>query len=151
VNLSKLNFFVLDKFFLLNYLRLLISAATGRTDISEEEYQRVHINSNHAFSIVAAYSLSEISMQFVLVRDPHARTDYREEVITSSIRTQLNSILQFRLPSGAFWISWPVFLQFFASITISSHVSDYYDVREVAQFTRSSIEPIPTFHFYVPK
>ncbi|CAF4007491.1 unnamed protein product, partial [Rotaria sp. Silwood1] len=88
-------------------------------------------------------------MQFVLVRDPHARVDYKEDIITSSILTQLNSMISFHLPSGAFWISWPVFLQFFESITISSYASDYYDIREVAKFTQSSIEPIPTFHFHV--
>jgi hypothetical protein len=88
-------------------------------------------------------------MQFVLVCDPHARTDYKEEILTSTIVSQLNLILPFRLPSGAFWISWPVFLRFFNSITISSYVGDYYDVREVAKFTRSSIEPLPTFHFHV--
>ncbi|CAF3665931.1 unnamed protein product [Rotaria sp. Silwood1] len=131
--------------------RLLIGAATGRTDVNEEEYERVHINRNHAFSILAAYFLSEISMQFVLVRDPHARVDYKEDIITSSILTQLNSMISFHLPSGAFWISWPVFLQFFESITISSYASDYYDIREVAKFTQSSIEPIPTFHFHVSK
>ncbi|CAF1042665.1 unnamed protein product [Rotaria sordida] len=130
---------------------LLIGATTGRRNINEEEYQRIHIHSNHAFSILAAYYLSEISMPFVLVRDPHARVNYREEIITSSILSQLNSILPFHLPSGAFWISWPVFLQFFNSITISSYANDYYDIREVAKFTRSSIEPIPTFHFYVSK
>jgi hypothetical protein len=88
-------------------------------------------------------------MQFVLVRDPHARTNYREELVTSSILTQLNSILPSRLPSGAFWISWPVFLQFFNSITISSYASDYYDIRETSQFTQLSVESIPTFHFYI--
>jgi len=104
---------------------------------------------NHAFSILAAHCLSNISMEFVLVRDPHARTNYREEILTSSILKQLNSILPFRLPSGAFWISWPRFLQFFSSITISSYSSDYYDIRETGQFTQLSIESIPTFHFYI--
>jgi hypothetical protein len=88
-------------------------------------------------------------MQFVLVRDPHARTDYREELLTLSILSQLNSILSTHLPSGAFWISWPVFLQFFSSITISSYANDYYDIREIGQFTQSSIESISTFHFYL--
>ncbi|CAF3087405.1 unnamed protein product [Rotaria sp. Silwood2] len=130
---------------------LLIGAETGRTDVNAEEYNRVHIQSHHAFSILAACSIPKISMQFVLVRDPHAQINYREKIITSSIIAQLNSMISFCLPSGAFWISWPVFLQFFNSITISSYASDYYDIREVAKFTQSSTEPIPTFHFHVPK
>ncbi len=117
--------------------------------MTQEEYNRVHIHGNHAFSILCAFDLSHISMQFVLVRDPHARTNYREAFITTSVLKQLNSILPFRLPSGAFWISWPLFLNYFTSITISSYVSDHYDVREVAQFTQSSKEPVPTFRFYV--
>jgi len=88
-------------------------------------------------------------MQFVLVRDPHAKTNYREKIVTSSILNQLNSILPTRLPSGAFWISLPIFLQFFSSITISSYASDNYDIREIGQFTQLSIESIPTFHFYL--
>ena len=119
--------------------------------MTKEEYREVNINPNHAFSILAACALSNISMQFVLVRDPHAATNYREILITPLILAQLNSSIQFSPPSGAFWISWPVFLQYFASITISSYRSDYYDVRQVAQFTCSSKEPIPTFQFYVPK
>lgn len=148
MNFGKLNFSLIE-FSLLNYSSLLIGAGTGRLDVNEEEYQRIHLHSNHAFSILAAHYLAEISMQFVLVRDPHARTNYREELLTTGILQQLNSILPSRLPSGAFWISWPVFLQFFASITISTYSSDYYDVREIGKFTQSAIESIRTFHFQI--
>ncbi|CAF5154411.1 unnamed protein product, partial [Rotaria magnacalcarata] len=58
--------------------RLLIGAATGCDDVSEEDYKRANIHSCHAFSILAACFLSHISMQFVLVRDPHAQTNYNE-------------------------------------------------------------------------
>ncbi|CAF0817246.1 unnamed protein product [Adineta ricciae] len=132
-------------------LRLLIGASTGCTGVTKEKYREVNINPNHAFSILAVCALPNISMQFVLVRDPHGATNYCEMLITPLILAQLNSSIQFSPPSGAFWISWSVFLQYFASITISSYRSDYYDVRQVAQFTRSSKESIPTFQFYVPK
>ena len=43
---------------------LLIGASTGRTDVSSEEYSRVHIQSNHAFSILAAHALSRLFLSF---------------------------------------------------------------------------------------
>jgi hypothetical protein len=88
-------------------------------------------------------------MEFVLIRDPHARSNYHDELMTSTIRNQLNSMNQNSQSSGAFWISWPKFLRFFNSITISSYASDYYDIREVNRFTRSSTQLIPTFHFHL--
>lgn len=90
-------------------------------------------------------------MQFILVRDPHGQSNYEEELATTSILNELNSLFPSRLPSGAFWISWPSFLQYFSSITISTYSSDYYDIRELGKFTRLSSESIPTFHFYLPK
>lgn len=134
-----------------NYFSLLIGAASARTEVNDRAYERANIKKNHAYSILAAHSLSNISIQFVLVRDPHGHTNYQEELTTSSILHRLNSRLPSRLPSGAFWISWPVFLQFFSSITISSYASDYYDIREIGKFTQLSIELIPTFHFYLPE
>ena len=130
---------------------MLIGAATGRSDVSAEEYARNNIPNNHAFSVLAACSLSYIAMQFVLIRDPHARSNYQDELVTSSILNKLNTIHRNSQSSGAFWISWPKFLRFFNSITISSYASDYYDVREVNRFTRSSSQLIPTFQFHLPK
>jgi hypothetical protein len=129
----------------------LIGASTGRLDISIEEYAQNNIPNNHAFSVLAADSISNISMQFVLIRDPHARSNYHDELITPFIQRQLNTIDRNSQSSGAFWISWPKFLRFFNSITISSYASDYYDVREVNRFTRSSTQSIPTFQFHLPK
>ncbi|CAF3749085.1 unnamed protein product [Rotaria socialis] len=130
---------------------LLIGASTGRSDISAEEYTRNNIPSNHAFSVLAAHSLSNISMQFVLVRDPHARSNYSDESITPYILTKLNNINRDYISPGAFWISWPKFLRFFNSITISSYATDYFDIREVNRFTRSSTQLIPTYHFHLSK
>jgi hypothetical protein len=90
-------------------------------------------------------------MEFVLIRDPHARSNYQDELMTSTIRNQLNSMHQNSQSSGAFWISWPKFLRFFNSITISSYSSDYYDIREVNRFTRTPTQLIPTFHFHLSK
>ncbi len=120
-------------------------------DVSSEEYIRNNIPNNHAFSVLAACSLPYISMEFVLIRDPHARSNYHDELITLHILNKLNRINQNSQSSGAFWISWPKFLRFFNSITISSYANDYYDIREVNRFTRSSTQLIPTYHFHLSK
>jgi hypothetical protein len=112
---------------------------------------RNNIQTNHAFSVLAACSIPYISMQFVLIRDPHARSNYHDELITPTIFNQLNAMNRNSRSSGAFWISWPKFLRFFNSITISSYASDYYDIREINRFTRSSTQLIPTYHFHLSK
>jgi hypothetical protein len=128
----------------------LIGTDTG-TQLSEDDYARVRINSNHAFSILSACVPSSDSLRFVCVRDPHARSTYTDEFITPEVLQQLRTIYPARRSSGAFWISWPIFLRYFCSLTISSYVSDHFDVREQGKFTRSSTEPIPTFYFDVSK
>jgi hypothetical protein len=70
-------------------------------------------------------------MEFVLIRDPHASSNYQEELMTPMIRNKLNSMNPNSQSSGTFWISWPKFLRCFNSITISSYASDYYDIQEV--------------------
>ncbi|CAF3716257.1 unnamed protein product [Adineta steineri] len=130
---------------------LLIGASTGRSDVNEEEYAQNRISSNHAFSVLAAHSVSSIQMQFVLVRDPHGRSYYQDELLTAPILNRLNTIDRNSQSPGAFWISRPKFLRFFNSITISTYASDYYDVREVNRFTRSSAQSIPTYQFYLSK
>jgi hypothetical protein len=135
----------------MNSNRLLIGAATGRDDVSKVEYDQQRIHGNHAFSVLGACSISVIAMNFVLVRDPHARSNYVDELLTPSIHAELNSYWPLGRSSGAFWISWPKFLRFFGSITISTYASDYHDLRETASFPRSSTDPIPTFHFYIDK
>lgn len=129
----------------------MIGASTGRSDVSQEEYARQRVHGNHAFSVLAAHAVNRISMRFVLVRDPHARSNYIDELLTPSILARMNSSFPHSQSSGAFWISWPKFLRLFNSITISTYASDYYDVREVARFTRSSTQAVPTFHFHVPR
>ncbi|CAF0766322.1 unnamed protein product [Adineta ricciae] len=130
---------------------LLINASTGRLDVSEEEYARNNIPSNHAFSVLAAYSNAAISVPFVLVRDPHARSYYQDQYLTVPILNKLNSLGRNNRSPGTFWISWPKFLHFFNSITISLYDSDDYDVREVNCFTQSSTQLMPTFHFHLSK
>ncbi|CAF4015899.1 unnamed protein product [Rotaria sordida] len=131
--------------------KLLIGTSSGDTGVSSEEYARVHIHNNHAFSVLTAHALGNESLRFVLVRDPHSYSNYREESITESIRKQLRLINPADHATGAFWISWPRFLHYFSSITISTYNSDYFDIREQSKFTRSSIQPIMTYHFHVPK
>ena len=130
---------------------LLIVASTGRSDITNEEYHTNYIQNNHAFSILAAYSIREISMDFVLIRDPHARSNYTDELLTRTHLQKLNQIHRNSQSSGTFWISWPKFVRLFNSITISCYASDYYDVREVNRFTRTPTQSIPTFHFHLSK
>lgn len=130
---------------------LLIVASTGRSDMTNEEYHDNYIQNNHAFSVLAAYSISEIAMDFVLIRDPHARSNYKDELLTRIHLEKLNRIYPNSQSSGAFWISWPKFLRLFNSITISCYASDYYDIREVNRFTRTSTQSIPTFHFHLSK
>lgn len=88
-------------------------------------------------------------MEFVLIRDPHAHSCYRDELMDPTIQRQLDQMSRNSQSSGAFWISWPKFLRFFNSITISTYASDYYDIREVNRFTRSSTQPVPTFQFHL--
>ena len=133
----------------LDFSSLLIGASTGRSDVHPDEYDKNNIPNYHAFSVLAACSLSHIAMAFVLIRDPHARSNYHDELVDPTIRNQLNRMNQNSQSSGAFWISWPKFLRFFNSITISSYASDYYDIREVNRFTRSSTQSIPTFQFHL--
>lgn len=90
-------------------------------------------------------------MEFILIRDPHARSNYTDELMTPMILHKLNSMNHNSRSTGAFWISWPKFLRFFNSITISTYANDYYDIREVNRFTRSSTQLIPTYHFHLSK
>lgn len=130
-----------------SYCRLLIGVASGRTDITEAEYAQAKIASNHAFSILAAHTLPNCSSRFVLVRDPHAHSTYTDQCVTPVVLDQLRLINDTPRSSGAFWISWLAFLRFFASITISTYNEDHFDVRHEGQFTRSSTQDVPVYHF----
>jgi hypothetical protein len=115
--------------------------------VTKEEYSQVRIHSNHAFSILAAHVLINCSTRFVLVRDPHARSNYTEEHVTPVVLAELRLINDTPRSSGAFWISWSTFLRFFSSITISNYNENHFDVRHEGQFTRSSTEETPTYRF----
>lgn len=128
---------------------LLIGASTGRTDITAEEYADVRIQSNHAFSILAAHTLPGTTSRFVLVRDPHARVKYTEEQVTSTILAQLKFVNSTPRSSGAFWISWSRFLRFFASMTISNYNKDHYDIRHEGHFTCSATQPVLAYRFHL--
>ncbi|CAF1153609.1 unnamed protein product, partial [Adineta ricciae] len=130
---------------------LLIGASTGGTGISRDEYARVHIHGNHAFSILAAHTLVDSSSRFVLVRDPHSRSEYREDEVTESVLKQLRTINPARRSTGAFWISWSRFLRYFSSITVSTYKSSDFDVREAGRFSRSSTDDVLSYRFHVPQ
>ncbi len=117
--------------------------------MSATEYSQVRIQNNHAFSILAAHVLSGCSFRFVLVRDPHARSNYTDKYVTPTVLDQLRLVNNTPRSSGAFWISWPTFLRFFASIIISTYNEDHFDIRHEGQFTRSSTQYVPTYRFHV--
>ncbi|CAF3941195.1 unnamed protein product [Rotaria sordida] len=131
--------------------KLLIGVSSGGTGVSSKEYARVHIHNNHAFSILAVHALGSKSSRFVLVRDPHSHSNYREESVTESVLKQLRLVNPARRSTGAFWISWPRFLHYFSSLVISTYNGDLFDIREQCKFTRSSTENVTTYHFHVPK
>ncbi|CAF1219075.1 unnamed protein product [Rotaria magnacalcarata] len=131
--------------------KLLIGVSSGGTDVSSEEYVDVHIHKDHAFSLLAASALRSVSHRFVLVRDPHSHSTYREELVTESILKQLRAVNPEKRSTGAFWISWPRFLRYFSSITISHYNSDHYDMREEGKFTLSSTQKVITYNLHVPE
>lgn len=130
---------------------MLIGASSSRTDISASEYAQVRIHNNHAFSILATHALASCSSRFVLVRDPHARSNYTDKYVTPTVLDQLRLINDTPRSSGAFWISWSAFLRFFGSITISSYHEDHLDIRHEGKFSRSSTQYVPTYRFHVPE
>ncbi|CAF3878990.1 unnamed protein product [Rotaria sp. Silwood2] len=132
-------------------LKLLIGVSSGGTGVSSEEYARVNIHDNHAFSVLAANALGSKSSRFVLVRDPHSHSDYREKSVADSVLKQLHLVNPAQRSTGAFWISWPRFLRYFSSLTISTYDSDLFDIREQGKFTQSCTQSVMTYHFHVPK
>jgi hypothetical protein len=131
------------------YRSLLIGASSGRNDVTPIEYSNVHIPNNHAFSILAAHAFSDSFSRFVLVRDPHARSNYTDEYVTSSVLDRLRLVNDTPRSSGAFWISWSKFLRYFSSIIISTYNEDHFDIRHEGQFTRSSTQHVPTYRFHI--
>ena len=129
----------------------MIGVSSSGTGVSSEEFAHVHIHQNHAFSILAAHTLKSVSSRFVLVRDPHSHSAYREELVTESVLKQLRLVNPAKLSTGAFWMSWPRFLRYFSSITISHYNSDHYDMRDEGQFTRSSTQEVTTYNLHVPE
>lgn len=128
---------------------LLIGACASRHDVSEKEYSAVHIHNNHAFSILAVHTFPGNLSRFVLVRDPHARADYTDKYITPTILNRLQLVNDATRSTGAFWISWSVFLRYFSAITISSYNENHVDERREGQFTRSPTQHVPTYRFYI--
>lgn len=130
---------------------MLIGASTGVQDITAEEYARVHIHRNHAFSLLAVATLTSEPHRYVLIRDPHSYSEYSEDSITPQILEQLNQEKSANRSTGSFWISWSRFLRYFSSVTISTYKSDYFDIRECGKFTRSSTDYVTSYRIHVPK
>ena len=129
--------------------RLLIGASTSGSPANEHHYHHVGLSPNHAFGVLTTTSLPVRNGRFLLVRDPHGVTHYSDESINSTDRHLLHKIHAEALKSGIFWISWENFLHYFDSVTISTYVSDHFDIREVARFTQSATDMVPTYYFTV--
>lgn len=130
---------------------LLIGASTGGTKINATEYASVHINNNHAFSILTACAIPTAPHRFVLVRDPHSHSRYSEDAITKDVIKQLRALNSSDRSTGAFWISWDRFVRYFSSITISTYNSDYFDLREQGRFNRSATDNVTSYRIHVPQ
>lgn len=128
---------------------LLIGVSSGRTDVNADEYTKIGIHNNHAFSILAVCALNNHRSRYVLVRDPHARSHYGDPYLTSEMLHKLQVFNDTPRSSGAFWISWSNFLRYFLTITISTYNEKHLDVRYEGQFTHSSTQPIPTYRFHL--
>ncbi|CAF1267771.1 unnamed protein product [Rotaria magnacalcarata] len=131
--------------------KLLIGTSSGGNGVSSDEYARVHIHKDHAFSVLAAHGLDNASARFVLVRDPHSHSNYREDDVTDSVLKRLRVINHAGRSTGAFWISWTRFLRYFSSIAISTYNKDDFDIREQCKFTRSSTEYVMTYYFHLSR
>lgn len=120
--------------------------------MQEHEYELVGLNPNHAFTVLAAKSLSVGEGRYLLLRDPHGTTKYTEDSISPPVRKQLSSTrTETPNSSGIFWIVWSNFLRFFDSITVSTYANNQFDIREQAQFTQSATEPVPAYYFVLSK
>lgn len=130
--------------------RLLIGASTGCEEVDEQEYELVGLNPNHAFTVLLAVALPVNDDRFLLLRDPHGTTKYSEDWLSPANRTYLRSMYHDAPNStGVFWIAWLKFLHLFDSITISTYVSNHFDIREESQFTRSAVDPVNAYYFTV--
>lgn len=129
----------------------MIGTSSGGTGVSSEEYDRVRIHKNHAFSILDAHVLPGHPSRFVLVRDPHSQSSYQEGAVTENILQQLYLVNPARRRTGGFWISWSRFLRYFSSITISHYNSDYFDIREEGRFTKSPTEYVKVYYLDLPR
>ncbi|CAF1341645.1 unnamed protein product, partial [Didymodactylos carnosus] len=128
---------------------LLIGVATGRSDVSDDEYTRVKIHGNHAFSLLKVHSLSH-DKRFVLVRDPHSCTNFEDKHVTRESLDSLQKVQRAERRSGSCWISWQMFLKYFSSITICRWRADMFDVRADGQFTLDASQPITVYQFHLP-
>ncbi len=127
----------------------MIGTSSGGTVISPEEYATVHINKNYACSILAAHILNIEPFRFRLVRGPH-HSRYAEHSITGNVLQELSVFKPTDRPTGAVWISWPRFLHYFSSITISTYNCDHFDIHERSKFTRSSTDCVTCCRFHIP-
>ena len=96
---------------------LIMGVSTGRTDVSATEYTAVYLHGNHVYSVRTTHALSR-DERFVMLRDPHARSQYIDDRISAATLETLQKTHRAEASAGSFWISWLAFRRFFATLTI---------------------------------
>ena len=123
-----------------------MGASTGRKDLSTFDYEDVHLHENHVYSVRKACALPT-GERFVLLRDPHARSDYTNDPISASALKTLQKIDKAEASTGSFWMSWMAFRRFIATLTICSYRDNLFDVRLEGSFTPHSAHYVQAYYF----
>lgn len=127
-----------------------MGASTGRADISQTRYAAVHIHGNHVYSVRTANTLPT-GERFVMLRDPHARSQYRDDSISSKTLEILRKVYKDEESGGSFWISWEEFRRFFATLTICSYRDDLFDARLEGKFTPHAAHFVHAYYFHLDR
>ncbi len=125
-----------------------MGASTGRTNIPAVEYARVHLSGHHVYSVRRAHALSAAE-RFVLLRDPHGRSNYRDDRISAITLKTLLQTNKVEESAGSFWMSWMAFRRFFCTLTICSYHDDLLDVRLEGTFTPHAAHHVQAYYFHL--
>ena len=123
-----------------------MGAETGCTDVPDAQYADAGLHRNHAYSVQAVHHLSEVD-RFVMLRDPHAKTKYKDNQIPAVTLGTLQKIYQDEISAGSFWISWLTFRRFFTTLTICSYRDDLFDARLEGKFTPHAAYFVQAYYF----
>jgi len=125
-----------------------MGASTGRTNTPAVEYARVHLSGHHVYSVRTAHALSATE-RFVLLRNPHGRSNYQDDHISPVTLTTLSENNEVEESAGSFWMSWMAFRRFFRTLTICSYRDDLFDVRLEGTFTPHAAHHVQAYYFHL--